>query len=83
MLGSQYDFMKSIWQVQIPMIIEDTFFYSWAMQAHTGGDISAALMADIKNNVLYVIIRNDELEKFYSENGSILPKRLQDLADKN
>ena len=81
MLGSQYDFMKNIWQVEIPIAINDGFFYVWAMQAHSGGDPSAILMADIENNVLYVIIKKDEHNVLYSEDGSTLPKRLQDWAD--
>jgi len=57
MLGSQYNFMKSIWQVEIPIAINDGFFYVWAMQAHSGGDPGVILMADIEDNVLYVVIK--------------------------
>ena len=82
MLGSQYNFMKSIWQVEIPITVKDGFFYVWAMQAHSGGDPSADLMADIENNVLYVIIKKDGHKKLYSEDGSNLPEPLQEWADK-
>ncbi len=81
MLGNQYDFMKSIWEVETPIEIVDGLFYAWAMQAHSGGDPSAVLMADIDKNILYVGIRKDEKEEIYSEDGSAAPQRLQDWAD--
>ena len=81
MLGSQYDFMKSIWEVETPIEISNGLFYAWAMQAHSGGDPGAVLMADINRNVLYVGIRKDEKEKIYSEDGSDAPQRLQDWAN--
>src|ERR1700689_29880 len=36
LLGGQYDyFIKSIWQVETPIKVENDFFYAWAMQAHS------------------------------------------------
>lgn len=81
MLGSQYDFMKSTWDVEAPIEINDGLFYAWGMQAHSGGDPAAVLMADISNNVLYVGIRKDAHEQLYSEDDSSAPKRLQDWAN--
>jgi len=81
MLGSQYDFMKSIWDVEVPVEINDGLFYAWGMQAHSGGDPGAVLVADIRNNVLYVGIRKDAHEQLYSEDKSNAPKRLQEWAD--
>jgi len=80
MLGTQYDFMKSIWQVETPIEITDGIFYAWGMQAHSGGDPSAVLMADINKNVLYVGIRKDKQQKFYSEDGGNVPQGLKDWA---
>lgn len=81
MLGSQYDFMKSVWDVETPIEIKDGLFYAWGMQAHSGGDPGAVLMADLHNNVLYVGIREDAREELYSEDGSNAPKQLQEWAD--
>ncbi len=78
MLGAQYNYLKSIWEVEIPIKIENGLMYTWAMQAHSGGDPSAALVADINKNVLYVRIRKDKKDKIYSEDGSIPPKKLND-----
>ena len=80
-LGSQYDYLKSIWEVETPIEISNGLFYAWGMQAHSGGDPGAVLMADINKNVLYVGIRKDEQEKIYSEDGSNAPQRLQDWAN--
>ncbi len=81
MLGSQYDYLKSIWELETPIEITNGLFYAWGMQAHSGGDPGAVLMADISNNVLYVGIRKDEQEKIYSEDGSNVPQQLQDWAN--
>ena len=81
MLGSRFDFMKSIWEVETPIEIENGLFYAWAMQAHSGGDPGAVLMVDFYKNVLYVGIRENEKEKLYSEDGSLAPQRLQDWAN--
>lgn len=81
MLGSQYDFMQIIWEVETPIEITNGLFYAWGMQAHSGGDPSAVLMADINKNILYVGIRKDEQVKIYTEDGSKAPQRLQDWAN--
>ncbi|EPR69552.1 hypothetical protein [Cyclobacterium qasimii] len=81
MLGPQYAFVKSIWEVETPITIVDGMFYAWGMQAHSGGDPGAVLMADLNKNVLYVGIRKKEDEQFYSEDGSPVPQKLQDWAD--
>lgn len=41
MLGSQYDFMQIIWEVETPIEITNGLFYAWGMQAHSGGDPEA------------------------------------------
>ncbi|MDO6437782.1 hypothetical protein Q4534_10205 [Cyclobacterium sp. 1_MG-2023] len=81
MLGPQYATLKSIWEVETPITIVNGMFYAWGMQAHSGGDPGAVLMADLNKNVLYVGIRKKEDEQFYSEDGSPIPQKLQDWAD--
>ncbi|MDJ1480689.1 hypothetical protein QNI16_09355 [Cytophagaceae bacterium YF14B1] len=81
LLGSQYDYMVSIWEVETPIEIENGLLYTSAMQAHSGGDPGAVLMADVTKNVLYVAIRQDGNAKVYSEDGSAAPQRLQDWAN--
>ena len=81
MLGPQYAFVKSIWEVETPIAITNGIFYAWGMKAHSGGDPGAVLMADLNKNVLYVGIRKNKDEKFYSEDGSMVPQKMQEWAD--
>ncbi len=82
LLGGQYEyFIKSIWQVETPMKVENDFFYAWAMQAHSGGDPSATLLADIHTNMLYVEIIKGGHTTTYAEDGSkTVPKELKEWA---
>lgn len=82
LLGGQYSyFIKSIWQVEIPIKIENDFLYTWAMQAHSGGDPAATLLADFHTNTLYIEIVKDHKTTLYAEDGSkAIPKPLDDWA---
>ena len=81
LLGTEYTFLKKIWQVESPIEIDNGLFYAWAMQAHQGGNPGAVIMADIKKNILYVGIRKNGEEKFYSEDGSPSPKKMIEWAN--
>jgi hypothetical protein len=81
LLGPQYDYLKSIWEVETAIEVEYGLFYAWGMKAHSGGDPGAVIMADIVTNVLYVGIRKDQNEKIYSEDDSEIPQRLKDWAN--
>ena len=81
MLGPEYAFIKNNWEVETPITIGNGMFFAWGMKAHSGGDPGAVLMADLDKNVLYVGIRKNKNEKFYSEDGSNVPQKMQDWAD--
>jgi len=83
MLGPRYKFLKSIWDVETPIEIKNNLLYAWAMQAHSGGDPSAVIMADLAKNVLYAGIRQDGHTKLYSEDGSDPPQKLKDWSKEN
>lgn len=82
LLGNQYNYLvKDVWQVEIPIKVGNDFLYAWAMQAHSGGDPAATLLADFHTNTLYVEIIKDHTTILYSEDGSTaLPKALADWA---
>ncbi|HMG68561.1 MAG TPA: hypothetical protein VK588_12775 [Chitinophagaceae bacterium] len=80
MLGARFEFLKSIWQTETPIEISNNLFYAWAMQAHSGGDPGAVLMADLAKNVLYAGIKENGHTKIYSEDGSKAPQKLQDWS---
>lgn len=76
MIGNDYAYIKSIWETQTPIKIEDGIFFSQAMQAHSGGNPSASIVVDLNNDVIYVGIRRNGKVEFYSEDGSKSPKNL-------
>lgn len=78
MLGAEYEYLKTIRDVETPIEIEDNLFYSWGMQQHSGGDPAAVIMADLNKNVLYVGIRKNGKVTLYSEDKSEAPQRLKD-----
>ncbi len=80
LLGGQYDYLYSIWDVETPIEITNGLFYAWGMQAHSGGDPSAVIMADLGKNVLYAGIRRDGKVTLYSEDGGPVPQRLLDWS---
>jgi hypothetical protein len=84
LLGSQFNYLvKSIFQVETPIKIENNYFYAWAMQTHSGGDPSAKLLADIGKNILYVEIIKNNQTKIYAEDGSkTIPEELEEWAKK-
>jgi hypothetical protein len=81
LLGSQYTYVKGIWEVETPIEVEDGIFYADGMQAHGGGDPGAVVMADIAQNVLYVGIRQDHQVQLYAEDGGAVPPKLQEWAN--
>jgi len=81
-VGSKYDSMGSVWDVQTPIEIKNGMFYTWAMKAHQGGDPSIVVMVDINKNLMFVGLKEVGLDKvIYSEDGSEPPKRLKDWAN--
>jgi hypothetical protein len=81
MIGSRYDFLKSIWEVEVPIEIKDGIFFSNAMQAHSGGNPGATIVVDLKTDVLYVGIKENDDIKIYSEDGSKSPQCLVDWSN--
>jgi len=83
LLGRQYAYMRSIWELEAPIEVEHGQLYAWGMQAHSGGNPSAVLMADIEQNVLYVGICQNHQVTFYSENGEDAPAKMQQWASED
>lgn len=82
LLGTElYAYVKQIRQVESPIEIEDGLFYSWAMQAHSGGNPSAVIMIDFEKDILYVGIRKNNISTLYSEDGSAAPQKLNDWSN--
>lgn len=80
LLGERFDYLKSIWNVETPIEIQDSFLYAWAMMEQSGGDPSAVIMADIAKDKLFAGIRENGKVKLYSETDTIYPDRLKQWA---
>jgi hypothetical protein len=82
LLGDErYAFIKRLRQVESPIEIEDGLLYSWAMQAHSGGNPSAVILFDFNTDILYVGIRKNNVSTVYSEDGSKAPQKLVDWTN--
>lgn len=78
LIGNEYNYILSIWEVETPMEVINGEFYAWGMQAHSGGDKSAVIMANIKQDKLYVGVRNESVVNIYAEDSTSIPNRLLD-----
>ena len=76
----QYKFVDEIMEVQIPIEVKDGLFYAEGMQAHSGGDPSAVIMADISKDILFVGIFKDGKATFFAEENAELPLKLKEWA---
>ena len=75
-IGDKLDYVKSIWETENPITINDGIFYSQAMQAHSGGDPGASFVVDLNKDVIYIGIRKAGKVEYFSEDGSKIPRCL-------
>lgn len=82
-IGPEYNFnfINQVWQVEIPIEIQNGIFYAYGMQAHSGGDPSAVIMANIPKNILFIGIKDNGKVRVYSEDGSQIPQKLLDYRN--
>ena len=78
LLGSQYAFVKRVFQVQNPIVISNGLFFTDGMEAHSGGDPSAAIAADINNNILFAATFENGVKKIYAEKNVSPPAKLNE-----
>ena len=76
LLGDRYAFVKKVFQVQNPIVISNGIFFTDGMEAHSGGDPSAAIAADINNNILFVATFENGVKKIYAEKKANTPAKL-------
>ena len=78
LLGSRYAFVKTVYQVQTPIEISNGIFFSEAMEAHSGGDPSAAIAADIDHNILFAATFENGVKKIYAEKNASPPAKINE-----
>lgn len=77
LLGERYDFLKSVWEVEVPIDIQDSVLYTQAFQDNSGGDPGAVILIDIKRNLYSVGILEKGEVKLYFDDSAFYPDRLK------
>lgn len=77
LLGERYEFLTSIWEVEVPMEIRDSVLFTQAFQDNSGGDPGAAITIDIKRNLYTVGILEKGKVKLYFDDSTFYPDRLK------
>jgi hypothetical protein len=74
LLGTRYDFLIKVWAVESQIIANDSVFIASACEAHNCGATNFTIIIDFWKNVVYVGIRENEVAKSYSDDGSSCDK---------
>ncbi len=76
----EYDYMNTYWSNEGPIkIVKDNYFYTGGFMAHNCCEPYFSLMADIKNDLLFVeITKENGSKKLYAERNAILPPIFKD-----
>lgn len=82
LIGNRYNFLKETWAVETPIEVKDNIFVAFGCQAHNCGSTNFIIIIDFNKNILYAGIRENDIVKLYSEDGSDSYK-LNDFATGN
>ena len=75
--NSRYKFLSETWAVETPMEFSNNIFVAFGCQAHNCGSTNFIIVVDFSENLMYAGIREDDIVKTYSEDGSTLPKVIE------
>jgi hypothetical protein len=70
LLGSRFIFLKETWAVETPIEVRSNIFIASGCQQHNCGNTNFIIVIDFAKDVLYAGIREDQIVKVYSEDGS-------------
>ena len=70
LIGTRFAFLKETWAVETPIKVENNTFIASACQAHNCAATNFIIVVILKSNTMYVGIREEEVIKTYSEDGS-------------
>jgi hypothetical protein len=82
LLGNRYSFLKETWSVETPIEVKDNIFSASACEAHNCASTNFIIIIDFSKNVLYAGVRENDIVKTYSEDGSNSQK-LNEFAEGN
>jgi hypothetical protein len=70
LLKGRYKFLKETWAVETPIEINNDIFVASGCQQHNCGNTNFIIVVDFSKDILYAGIREDEVVKVFSEDGS-------------
>jgi hypothetical protein len=70
LLKGRYRFLKETWAVETPIEINNNIFVASGCQQHNCGNTNFIIVVDFSKDILYAGVREDEVVKVYSEDGS-------------
>ena len=70
LLKGRYRFLKETWAVETPIEINNNIFVASACQQHNCGNTNFIIVVDFSKDILYAGVREDEVVKVYSEDGT-------------
>ncbi len=84
LLGKDFNDMKSHWNVETPMEIENGVFKASACEAHNCGDNNYLMFVDLKSDNINVYHSENGNTRHFFESGEInLPKKFADELSPN
>ncbi len=70
LLKSRYNTLKSKWAVETPIEVKNNIFSAYGCEAHNCGYTNFKIVVDLESDLLYVGIREEQVVKIYSDDGS-------------
>ena len=83
LIGTRYTTLKNYWDVESPIEITGDIFIAYACRPHNCDITNFMIIYDLKNDKMFVGIREEEKAKTYSENGTPIPARMDDWVKNN
>jgi len=69
-LRGRFIYLQQNWAVETPINIVEGMFLAWGCQQHNCDQTNFIIVVDLKKNLVYCGIREKDLVKTYSEDGS-------------
>lgn len=83
LIGEKFSYLKKIWNVEVPMEINNDVFVASACKAHDCGYTNAIIVIKLDTGEFFVGIRTDNKVRTYYDENSSPPKQMIDWANNN
>jgi len=71
LIGNRFSFLEETWAVESPIKVVNNTFIASGCQAHNCSATNFIIVVNLESNIMYVGIREEEVIKTYSEDGTI------------